>query len=176
MAKQFPQLAVEVYKEDAIRSLGMKSMLSVSKGSQAAPRLIVMNYQGGNEDEAPIVLVGKGVTFDSGGISLKPGAKMDEMKYDMCGAGSVIGTIHTIASLQLPINVIGVIPAVENMPSGRASKPGDIVTSMSGKTIEILNTDAEGRLILCDALTFSQRFNPATVIDIATLTGAVIVA
>lgn len=176
MAKQFPELEVEVYKEDAIRSLGMKSMLSVSKGSQVAPRLIVMNYQGGEEGEAPIALVGKGVTFDSGGISLKPGLKMDEMKYDMCGAGSVIGTMHTIASLKLPINVVGVIPAVENMPSGRASKPGDIVTSMSGKTIEILNTDAEGRLILCDALTFTERFNPSMVVDIATLTGAVIVA
>lgn len=176
MAKQFADLDVEIYKEDAIRALGMKSMLSVSKGSQLPPRLIVMNYRGGEEGEAPIALVGKGVTFDTGGISLKPGLKMDEMKYDMCGAGSVIGTMHTIASLKLPINVVGVIPAVENMPSGRASKPGDIVTSMSGKTIEILNTDAEGRLILCDALTFTERFKPSMVVDIATLTGAVIVA
>lgn len=176
MAKQFANLEVEVLKENAIRKLGMESLLSVSKGSELGPRLIVMQYQGGQEGEAPIALVGKGVTFDTGGISLKPGAGMDEMKYDMCGAGSVIGVMHTIASLELPINVVGVIPAVENMPSGHASKPGDIVTSMSGKTIEILNTDAEGRLILCDALTYSQQFNPKMVVDIATLTGAVIIA
>jgi leucyl aminopeptidase len=136
----------------------------------------VTEYQGGKKDQAPIVLVGKGVTFDSGGISLKPGAAMDEMKFDMCGAASVLGTLSTCAELQLPINIVGIIPTVENMPDGQASKPGDIVTSMSGQTIEILNTDAEGRLILCDALTYAERFNPDVVIDIATLTGACVVA
>ncbi len=173
LEKQYDSLSVEVLEEEAIKSLKMGSLLSVSKGSIEEPRLIKLEYKGG--EGAPIVLVGKGVTFDSGGISLKPGAGMDEMKYDMCGAGSVIGTIKTIAMLNLPINVTGVIPAVENMPSDRASKPGDIVTSMSGKTIEILNTDAEGRLILCDAITYAKQFNPKALIDIATLTGAVII-
>lgn len=130
----------------------------------------------GKSKEAPVVLVGKGITFDSGGISLKPGAAMDEMKYDMCGAASVLGTFRAIGELNLKQNIIGIIPACENMPSGRANKPGDIVTSMSGQTIEILNTDAEGRLILCDALTYAEKFHPETVIDIATLTGSCIVA
>lgn len=174
MAKSLGSLAVEVLKEKDIKAHKMGALLSVSKGSDEKPRLIKIEHQGGKG--APIVLVGKGVTFDTGGISLKPGAGMDEMKYDMCGAGSVIGAMKTIAMLNLPINVIGIVPTVENMPSGRATKPGDIVTSMSGKTIEVLNTDAEGRMILCDALTYAQQFKPKAVIDIATLTGAVIVA
>ncbi|MEE4278677.1 MAG: leucyl aminopeptidase, partial [Halieaceae bacterium] len=136
----------------------------------------IMEYKGGKRGEAPQVLVGKGITFDTGGISLKPGAKMDEMKFDMCGAASVLGTLHAVCELGLPINVVGIIAAAENMPSGRATKPGDVVKSMAGKTIEILNTDAEGRLVLCDALTYAERFKPAAVIDIATLTGACVVA
>jgi leucyl aminopeptidase len=135
-----------------------------------------MNYQGGKKTDKPIVLVGKGITFDSGGISIKPSAAMDEMKFDMCGAASVLGTMKTVGELQLPINVIGIVPSCENMPDGSANKPGDIVTSMSGQTIEVLNTDAEGRLILCDALTYSERFKPKAVIDVATLTGACVVA
>ncbi len=146
----------------------------MSKGSIEPPRLIKLQHKG--SDDAPIIFVGKGVTFDTGGISLKPGAGMDEMKYDMCGAGSVLGVMQTVAELNLPLNVIGIVPTVENMPSDRASKPGDIVKSMSGKSIEILNTDAEGRLILCDALTYAQQFKPKALIDIATLTGAVIIA
>lgn len=173
LAKQYDSLSVEILKEKDIKALKMGSLLSVSKGSIEKPRLIKLEHKGGEGD--PIILVGKGVTFDSGGISLKPGAGMDEMKYDMCGAGSVIGTMKTIAMLNLPINVIGIVPSVENMPSDRASKPGDIVTSMSGKTIEILNTDAEGRLILCDAITYAKQFKPKALIDIATLTGAVII-
>jgi leucyl aminopeptidase len=151
------------------------SLLSVSKGSIEPPKLITLSYQGAGNAQ-PIVLVGKGVTFDSGGISLKPGAGMDEMKYDMCGAASVLGAMHSVASLGLRINLTVFVPAVENMPAHNASKPGDVVRSMSGQTIEILNTDAEGRLILCDALTYAAKFNPMTVIDVATLTGAVIVA
>ena len=138
------------------------------------PKLIVINYQGGKAKSKPVVLVGKAVTFDSGGISLKPGRGMDEMKYDMCGGASVLGVMSALIETQLPINVVGIIPATENMPNGRATKPGDVVTSMSGQTIEILNTDAEGRLILCDSLTYAAKFKPDTVIDIATLTGAVI--
>ncbi len=174
LSEQFSSLSVEILKEKEMKELKMGSLLSVSKGSKQKPRLIKLQHKGATGK--PIVLIGKGVTFDSGGISLKPGAGMDEMKYDMCGAGSVIGTMKTIAMLKLPINVIGLIPAVENMPSSKASKPGDIVTSMSGKTIEILNTDAEGRLILCDAITYCKKFKPKAVIDIATLTGAVIIA
>ncbi len=135
-----------------------------------------MEYRGGDTEQKPITMVGKGVTFDSGGISLKPGAKMDEMKYDMCGAATVLGTFTAVAEMQLPINLVGLIPATENLPDGIATKPGDIVTSMSGQTIEILNTDAEGRLILCDALSYAEKYNPDVVIDIATLTGACIVA
>jgi leucyl aminopeptidase len=154
----------------------MGSFLSVTNGSEEPPKFVVLKYLGGKAKEAPIVLVGKGITFDSGGISLKPGANMDEMKYDMGGAASVLGTMRAIAEIQLKLNVIAVIPTCENMPSGRATKPGDIVTSMSGQTIEVLNTDAEGRLILCDALTYAERFKPGAVIDIATLTGACITA
>ncbi|MBD3670629.1 MAG: leucyl aminopeptidase, partial [Gammaproteobacteria bacterium] len=151
------QLEVEVLEESDMEELGMGSFLSVARGSRQPAKLIIMNYRGADKDDAPVVLVGKGVTFDSGGISIKPGAAMDEMKFDMCGAASVIGTMAAVTELQLPLNLIGIVPATENLPDGEASKPGDIVTSMSGQTIEILNTDAEGRLILCDALTLSLR-------------------
>ncbi len=174
LAKQFDSLSVEILKEKDIKKLKMGALLSVSKGSVEKPRLIKLEHKGGEGD--PIIFVGKGVTFDTGGISLKPGAGMDEMKYDMCGAGSVIGLMQAVAMMNLPINVIGIVPSVENMPSGCATKPGDIVTSMSGKTIEVLNTDAEGRMILCDALTYAQQFKPKALIDLATLTGAVIIA
>lgn len=170
-------LKVKVLSEKDMAELGMGSLLSVSKGSREPAKLIVMEYKGAkNSKEAPHALVGKGLTFDAGGISLKPAGKMDEMKYDMCGAASVFGAVMAAAELELPINVVGVVPSSENLPDGIANKPGDVVTSMSGQTIEILNTDAEGRLILCDALTYTKRFKPQTVIDIATLTGAVIVA
>jgi leucyl aminopeptidase len=169
-------LKVEVLGLKQIEALGMGSFLSVAKGSETPPQFIVMRHQGGKASEAPIVLVGKGITFDTGGISLKPGEAMDEMKYDMCGAASVIGTMYAAALMKLKKNVIGVVPTCENMPSGGASRPGDIVKSMSGQTIEILNTDAEGRLILCDALTYVERFKPKAVIDVATLTGACVIA
>lgn len=169
-------LKVEVLGRKQIEALGMGSFLSVAKGSETPPQFIVMKHIGGKPSEAPIVLVGKGITFDTGGISLKPGEAMDEMKYDMCGAASVIGTMYSVALMKLKKNVIGVIPTCENMPSGQATRPGDIVKSMSGQTIEILNTDAEGRLILCDALTYVERFKPAAVIDVATLTGACVIA
>ena len=170
-------LKVNVLNEKDMQELGMGSLLSVSKGSREPAKLIVMRYQGAKDSkQAPHALVGKGLTFDAGGISLKPAGKMDEMKYDMCGAASVFGALVSASELKLPINIIGVVPSSENLPDGIANKPGDVVTSMSGQTIEILNTDAEGRLILCDALTYTKRFKPATVIDIATLTGAVIVA
>ena len=169
-------LKVEVLGRKQIEALGMGSFLSVAQGSETPPQFIVMRHQGGKAGEAPIVLVGKGITFDTGGISLKPGEAMDEMKYDMCGAASVIGTLYAAGLMKLKQNVIGVIPTCENMPSGQATRPGDIVKSMSGQTIEILNTDAEGRLILCDALTYVERFKPKAVIDIATLTGACIIA
>ena len=170
------KLKVEVLELADMEKLGMGSLLSVTRGSHQPPKFIVVRHDGGVKGEKPIVLIGKGITFDSGGISLKPGPEMDEMKYDMSGAASVLGTMKTIAQLALPANVIGLIPAVENMPGGNASRPGDIVTSMSGQTIEILNTDAEGRLILCDALTYAERFSPACVVDIATLTGACVIA
>jgi len=172
------RLRVQVLDRRRIAALRMGSFLSVTRGSDQAPRFIVLRYPGAGDRAFahPIALVGKGITFDSGGISLKPGAQMDEMKFDMCGAAAVLGTIRAIAELKLRINVVGVVPACENLPSGHATKPGDIVTSMSGQTIEILNTDAEGRLILCDALTYVQRFHPAVIIDIATLTGACVVA
>jgi leucyl aminopeptidase len=169
-------LKITVLDQKQMEQLKMGSFLSVAKGSRQPPKLIVMEYHGGKKPGHPIVLVGKGITFDSGGISIKPGAAMDEMKFDMCGAASVFGTMQAVADLKLPINVIGVVPTCENLPDGNANKPGDIVTSMSGQTIEILNTDAEGRLILCDALTYSEKFKPKAVIDIATLTGACVVA
>ncbi|MDQ7990373.1 MAG: leucyl aminopeptidase [Candidatus Dactylopiibacterium sp.] len=170
------KLKLRIFDREGIDELGMGSFLSVAQGTREEPRFIVLEYKGGKAKEAPVVLVGKGVTFDSGGISLKPGEGMDEMKFDMCGAASVLGTFRTVAKLGLPINLVGLIPATENLPSGTAVKPGDVVTSLSGQTIEILNTDAEGRLILCDALTYAERFKPACVIDIATLTGACIIA
>jgi len=169
-------LKVEVFDTPEIEKLGMGSFLSVAKGSRQPPKLIVMHYTGGAKKAPPVVLVGKGITFDAGGISLKPAGEMDEMKYDMCGAASVLGTFKAIAQMQLPLNVIGIIPTCENLPDGAANKPGDVVTSMSGQTIEILNTDAEGRLILCDALTYAERFEPQAVVDIATLTGACVIA
>lgn len=169
-------LECEVLEESDMETLGMGSLLSVARGSRQPAKLIVLQYRGRKDDARPIALVGKGVTFDSGGISLKPGAAMDEMKFDMSGAASVIGVMATLAELGPAINVVGIIPSTENMPDGNASKPGDVVTSMSGLTIEILNTDAEGRLILCDALTYTARFQPEVVIDIATLTGACVIA
>jgi leucyl aminopeptidase len=174
------KLKVDVLERKQIEALKMGSFLSVAKGSDEPPKFIVLRYDGAaavkGKQAAPIVLVGKGITFDSGGISIKPAASMDEMKYDMCGAASVLGTLRAVAELGLKLNVVGLIAACENMPSGRANKPGDVVTSMSGQTIEILNTDAEGRLILCDALTYAERFKPAAVVDIATLTGACVTA
>jgi leucyl aminopeptidase len=169
------KLTTQVLNETEMKKLGMGSLLSVTAGAVEPAKLIVMKYKGAGSDQ-PVVLVGKGVTFDTGGISLKPGAGMDEMKFDMCGAASVIGTMAAVTRMKLPINMTVVVPAVENMPSGTATRPGDIVKSMSGQTIEILNTDAEGRMILCDALTYSRRFKPAAIIDVATLTGACVVA
>lgn len=182
LAKQAKDLAkthklkASVLEEKDMEKLGMGSLLAVAQGSEQPAKLIVLEYHGSGKKDNPVVLVGKGVTFDTGGISLKPGADMDEMKFDMSGAASVLGTLHAVAEMKLPINVVGIIPATENMPSGKAAKPGDVVTSMSGQTIEILNTDAEGRLILCDALTYAERYNPKVVIDIATLTGACVIA
>ncbi len=170
------KLKISVLEEKDMEKLGMGSLLAVAQGSHQPAKLIVLEYRGKGKTEKPVVLVGKGVTFDTGGISLKPAADMDEMKYDMSGAASVLGTLTAIAEMKLPINVVGIIPATENMPGGNAIKPGDVVTSLSGQTIEILNTDAEGRLILCDALTYAERFKPQVVIDIATLTGACVVA
>ncbi|MDR0634425.1 MAG: leucyl aminopeptidase [Azoarcus sp.] len=175
---------VEILARDDMEKLGMGAFLAVARGARQEPRFIVMHYHGGKPGKGkggkakspPVALVGKGITFDAGGISLKPGAEMDEMKYDMCGGASVIGLFKAIAAMALPLDVIGIVPAAENMPGGNASRPGDVVRSLSGQTIEILNTDAEGRLILCDALTYAERFKPACVIDIATLTGACIVA
>jgi leucyl aminopeptidase len=169
-------LRCEVLEQKELEKLGMGCFLAVARGSRQPPKLIVLEYNGGKKDSAPLVLVGKGVTFDTGGISLKPAPEMDEMKFDMCGAASVFGTMKAVALMKLPLNVVGVVPATENMPDGNAVKPGDIVTTMSGQTVEILNTDAEGRLILCDALTYVERYKPAAVVDIATLTGAMVIA
>jgi leucyl aminopeptidase len=182
LAKEAKQLGkqhgfkVEVFDRKQIEKIGMGSFLAVAQGSDEPPRFIVMHYHGAAKGEAPIVLIGKGITFDTGGISLKPGAEMDEMKFDMGGAASVLGTMRAVGELQPKVNVVALIPTCENMPSGHAVKPGDVVKSLSGQTIEILNTDAEGRLILCDALTYAERFKPAAVIDIATLTGAIVIA
>ena len=170
------KLEIEVLERKDMEKLGMGSLLSVAQGSRQPPKLIVLNYAGGPKKARPVVLVGKGITFDTGGISLKPSPEMDEMKFDMCGAASVLGTLHACAAMKLRLNVVGIIPTTENMPGGAATKPGDIVTSMSGQTIEVLNTDAEGRLILCDALTYAERFEPEAVVDIATLTGACVIA
>lgn len=177
LCKSSGKLSLQVLGEGEMKKLGMGSLLAVSAGSRQPPKLIIMKYEGARSGkQPPVLLVGKGVTFDTGGISLKPSANMDEMKFDMCGAASVFGVLRAILELALPINVVGIVPAVENMPGGAAARPGDIVTSMSGQTIEILNTDAEGRLILCDALSYGLRFKPAAVVDIATLTGACVVA
>ena len=183
LAKQAKSLAsgdakfhTKVLGEKQMAELGMHSLLSVTAGTKQPAQLIVMEYNGAAKNQRPVVLVGKGITFDTGGISLKPGAAMDEMKFDMCGAASVLGTMKAIKTLAPKINVVGIVAAAENMPSGKATKPGDIVTSMAGLTIEILNTDAEGRLVLCDALTYAERFKPKAVVDIATLTGACVVA
>ena len=183
LAREFKSLKGEVLDRKQVEALGMGSFLSVARGSEEALRFIVLRYAGSKTAkktakgaQGPIVLVGKGITFDAGGISLKPAATMDEMKYDMCGAASVLGSFRALAELELPLDVVGLIPACENLPSGKANKPGDVVTSMAGLTIEILNTDAEGRLVLCDALTYAERFKPSAVIDIATLTGACVVA
>src|SRR5689334_4600722 len=170
------KLAVEVLEQKDMEKLGMGSLLSVAKGSRQPPKFVILRYSGAGRKDRPVVLVGKGITFDTGGISLKPSAEMDEMKFDMCGAASVLGTIRALAGMKAPVNVVGIIPTCENMPGGHAIKPGDIVKTLSGQTVEILNTDAEGRLILCDALTYAERFEPDAVIDIATLTGACVIA
>jgi leucyl aminopeptidase len=176
LARRLTDIKVKVLEEKDMRSLGMGSFLSVTAGSSQPAKLVIMEYMKGRKGDAPQVLVGKGITFDTGGISLKPGLDMDQMKFDMCGAASVLGTLQAVAESGLKINLVGVMACAENMPSGGATRPGDIVTTMSGQTVEILNTDAEGRLVLCDALTYVERYKPAAVIDIATLTGACIVA
>ena len=170
------RLKCEILERADMEKLGMGALLAVAQGSAQPPKLIVMHYEGDSAGSAPVALVGKGITFDTGGISLKPAAEMDEMKFDMCGAAAVLGTLKAAAQMRLPINIVGLVPTTENMPGGRAIKPGDVVTTLSGQSVEILNTDAEGRLILCDALTYAERFKPAVVIDIATLTGACVIA
>lgn len=176
LATEYESVEAEVVDEAQMAELGMQAYLAVGRGSANESMMSIITHRGGPSDQAPIVLVGKGLTFDSGGISIKPGDGMDEMKYDMGGAAGVLGTMHTVAALNLPINVIGVLAGCENMPDGQAYRPGDILTTMSGQTVEVLNTDAEGRLVLCDALTYVERFEPELVIDIATLTGACIIA
>ncbi len=176
LAAEYKSVRARVLDERAIRRLKMGSFLSVTHGSEEPPRLLVLEYRGGPARQAPVALVGKGITFDTGGISLKQPTAMDEMKFDMSGAASVFGTIRALAAIGAPVNVVGIVPTCENMPSGRATKPGDIVTSMSGKTVEVLNTDAEGRLILCDGISYARRFKPRAVVDIATLTGACVIA
>lgn len=176
LGQQYKHLTVKILEENAMAKLGMGALLAVSKGSAQPAKLICLEYKGNTKKQAPIALIGKGITFDTGGISLKSPDAMVGMKYDMCGAATVLGTIKAAAELKLPVHLVGIIAAVENMPGGSASKPEDIVTSLSGQTIEIMNTDAEGRLVLCDALTYSERYKPSVVIDIATLTGAVVIA
>ena len=176
LATELPRVRTKVFDEAGIKELKMGAFLAVTQGSEQPPRLIVCEYRGGRKDSAPICLIGKGITFDSGGISLKDPPGMDEMKFDMSGAATVLGALRAAAELKLPLNVIAIVAAAENMPDGRAVKPADIVTTMSGQTVEILNTDAEGRLVLCDAITYSRRFKPAAVVDVATLTGACIIA
>ncbi len=177
LKKTYPRLTVDILEEGDMEELGMGAFLAVARGSAEPAKLIVMHYKADEDPESkPVVLVGKGITFDTGGISLKPSEKMDEMKFDMGGAASVFGTLVACMDMQLPVHVVGIVAAAENMPDGKASRPGDIVTTMSGQTVEILNTDAEGRLVLCDALTYAGRFEPRVVIDVATLTGACIIA
>src|SRR5260221_578259 len=175
LAAQF-KLGIEVLERRDMEKLGMGALLSVTRGSRQPPKLIVLRYSGAAKKKKPLVLVGKGITFDTGGISIKPSPDMDEMKFDMSGAGSVLGTIRALAAMRAPVNVVGVVPTCENMPGGEATRPGDVVTTLAGQTVEILNTDAEGRLILCDALTYAGRFDPEAVVDIATLTGACVIA
>ncbi len=176
IAEHVNGVEVEILDKRQMAELGMDALLGVAQGSENDPRLIVLKYRGAAEDVQPFVLVGKGITFDTGGISLKPAENMDQMKFDMCGAATVIGAFEACALMQLPINIITVVAAAENMPDGKAYRPGDVITSMSGKTIEVLNTDAEGRMVLCDALTYCEKFNPQATIDVATLTGACVVA
>jgi len=176
LGREFPDVKVRILERKELEDLGMGSFLSVTNGSEQPPRFIIMEYEQAMRKQRPFVLVGKGITFDSGGISIKPAADMDQMKFDMCGAASVLGVLRTIAELKAKLNVVGLIPACENLPSGRATKPGDIVKSMSGQTVEVLNTDAEGRLILADALTYAERYEPEAVVDVATLTGAMVIA
>jgi leucyl aminopeptidase len=171
-----PGFAVTILDQDDIAKLGMNAFLAVAGGSRQSPKLIVMEYHGGARDTSPIALVGKGITFDTGGLDIKPHADMEQMKFDMCGAASVFGALRAAALMQLPLNVVGIVPATENMPGGNAIKPGDIVTTMSGQTVEILDTDAEGRLLLCDALTYAEQYKPAAVIDLATLTDSIVTA
>jgi leucyl aminopeptidase len=175
LARQY-KLGLSILERSDMQKLGMGALLAVASASREPPKLIVLRYNGAAKGKRPLALVGKGITFDTGGISIKPAGEMDEMKFDMSGAGSVLGAIRALAAMKAPVNVVGVIPACENMPGGRAARPGDVVTTLSGQTVEILNTDAEGRLILCDALTYAARFNPEKVVDIATLTGACVVA
>ncbi|MCC5854651.1 MAG: leucyl aminopeptidase [Idiomarina sp.] len=176
LAEQYDNLTVERIDEAQMENLGMNAYLAVSRGSENPAMMALMHYQGAKNDSAPIILIGKGLTFDSGGISIKPSENMDEMKYDMGGAAGVLGAMHALAELQLPINVIGILAGCENMPDGKAYRPGDIIRSMSGQTIEVLNTDAEGRMVLCDVLTYVERYNPESVVDVATLTGACVIA
>jgi len=176
IANRYENCSSEALDTEQMRELGMHALLGVARGSRNPPRLIILRYTGADKNEKPVVLVGKGITFDTGGISIKPGENMDQMKYDMCGAAGVIGTFEACAHMQLPMNLIVIVAAAENMPDGDAYRPGDVITSMSGQTIEVLNTDAEGRMVLCDALTYAKRFEPAALIDVATLTGACVVA
>ncbi len=176
LAKQYKSIQVKVLEESDMKKLGMGAFLAVAKGSDQDAKLVCLEYKGTSKKQAPIALVGKGITFDTGGLSLKPADSMVGMKYDMCGAATVLGTLKTVAELKLPLHLVGILAVAENMPSGHATKPEDIVTSLSGQTIEIMNTDAEGRLVLCDALTYAERYKPDVVIDIATLTGAVVIA
>jgi leucyl aminopeptidase len=175
LAKHYRMRATVLERAD-MEKLGMGALLSVARGSREPPKLIALEHPGGPKSQKPVVLIGKGITFDTGGISLKPAPEMDEMKFDMCGAASVLGTLKAAGEMRLAQNVVGIIPTTENMPGGSATKPGDVVTTMSGQTVEVLNTDAEGRLILCDALTYAERYEPAAVVDIATLTGACVIA
>lgn len=176
LTKEYKSITVKILEEDAMKKLGMNALLAVTKGSAQPAKLICIEYKGSSKKQAPVALIGKGITFDTGGISLKPADSMIGMKYDMCGAAAVLGTIKAAAEIKLPGHIIGILATAENMPSGTASKPEDIVTTMSGQTVEIMNTDAEGRLVLCDALTYCERYKPDVVIDIATLTGAVVIA
>ena len=176
LAEEFPDVKVQVLERPQIEELGMGSFLAVAQGSEQPPRFIVLEYRNAPKKARPVVLIGKGITFDTGGISIKPAGDMDQMKFDMAGAASVLGTFRAVAELKAAVNLVGLIPTCENMPSGKAVKPGDIVRTMSGQTVEVLNTDAEGRLILCDALTYAERFDPEAVVDVATLTGAIVIA